>query len=296
METQRLATLVLVLVTSVGAVSLKVHDDSCACLPWSDVYTKHGIRCGQGHEFGGVLGKYIEGVAQYNISDVTTIQTHQMGDDPGEFTSNLLRDTCTNFYEKLTTSSCMNKQHGYPNKQWCYVSRACKATNVELLKTRLTRSLSRPEDVALKTCDEKDELQSHKTPEELNRMAQELNLDTGMLGKLSYPAEHLTWSQVEKESETGESIAAHLMMISIHSPYKGARRVTKGAAERFAKVKDARVPTIFDDDNHFGGGTVVFGKAIYYYLPAEPLQGGVQQKYYYMCQNCGSDWQYLASN
>lgn len=260
--------------TSAGAVSLRAEagqdlvstkiqqqDDACACLPWQSVYSQHNTRCGDGHELATFTGLFVGG-------DVRT-------------------EWCTNFFEKAAFNYCLNEQFGYNPKQWCYVSSRCaSATN----KTKTGQG-----DVAMKWCNASagDDLMSSRTPEELNRIADMWNLDTGLFAKMSFRMSDFTWSQVEGASGMPNDINAvpyrqfHWILTEYGETYPGPQVASAAAEKNFHEVLASGIPTIFDEDNHHGPGTVVMGNKIYASLPVYGKDN--PGRVYYTCQTgCGS--------
>jgi len=84
----------------VGAASA----ESCECLGWQDAYSKHGAKCGDGHELDTV------GIPGFIAREIPQIGY--------EF--------CAMFFQSLPNSKyCLNDKFSGTPAEWCYVSDAC---------------------------------------------------------------------------------------------------------------------------------------------------------------------------
>jgi len=287
----RVASVLLLLV--VPATSLHVRArDACSCIDFKSVYTKHGVRCGQGYELGqaGTAKMAPDALP----ATVITITDNIKEDDRAEF---LVYDMfCTKFYMRASFPKCLNKKFGTPSEQWCYVSSECEAAS----KVEGT-------DVAIHTCTEGDDLMNNTGPEELDRLAQIDNLEIGLFGKLSYNMEPEKWSEVEGASDLldEEMASAHTVdyMYGMgwngstsataflkenhnfeESKYKwtAAKVPTPEAKMKLTRVRRSGIPTIFDSETGQGGGTLILGNLTYAFEPWE----GKELGYICMQDNC----------
>jgi len=243
------AAVALLFAAPAGAVLLRSTGDECACLPWKDVYAKHGVGCGSGHELG-----------NFHVNEVPFAEKFMPAGIFDEF--------CTRFYMQVSSSSCFNKKFGPASQQWCYVSAGCESAKRVAGK-----------DVAIQNCSAAagDDLMMGKAPEELNRQAEVDGLEVGLFGKLSYPMDAAKWSDVELASglPTTKLSMGHVMESYYGIQFKGAKPESGGeeAQKKVAAIVASGMTTIFDSDNGHGGGNLLAGHKIYGFLPVEGKHG-----------------------
>lgn len=147
---------------SAGTFAPLLQEDACECLPWKDVYQKHGVECGKGRELTFAGGYAVK--ADYGPT------------------------FCTRFYEKLSDNFCVQLHYGQMRTdQWCYVSPACESLNGGEVV----------ESVKWKRCEPgRDRMLSKMSPEKVYEVALATDTEAGVLLKMAYPVfkAHVTWS------------------------------------------------------------------------------------------------------
>lgn len=233
------------------AVSLQSHragEDSCACIPWTDVYESEGVSCGQGKE--------LKMFGMEGNKDAKHALPEEMY---GEF--------CSRFFMKSRHNSCYNVEFGPSDHQWCYVPASCGGKPVEGTK------------VAVHECSKEggDDLMREKQPEELDKMAMTSGLEIGLFGKMSYAKSELKWSEVEGASSlpADKMKESHTMEAYYGLEWFGPAGVAPQHRQTFEAAIASGTATIFDTDNGHGGGTLVLGSKIYGFLPYEKALGYV---------------------
>lgn len=234
--------LVLLLVAPVaslhGVASFHVRSGACSCIAWKSAYADYNVKCGQGYELG-VVGEY-------------ALPRDRL---PPTFSParDVYPEFC-GFYTKSSFTGCLNKGYGTPSEQWCYVSAACEGS-------------SRVEgtDMAIKWCSEADNLLNHTDPLEVNRLALADDQHPGLLGKLSYATAPYKWSDIEAASGLSDNVLrdSHMWAMLAGSQWTGPHEVTPFATAKLQETKSSGIPTIFDEDNGHGGGTLIWGDKIH---------------------------------
>jgi len=232
----------LVLLLVAPAASLHVQKNVCDCLPWKSAYNDHNVMCGQGYELG-VGGPLVTRMARRDLPYPE---------------ASFYDEFCTRMYQQISFSGCFNKGFGTPTKQWCYVDHNCQGTDpVE------------GTDLAIKSCSEGDNFMNDTAPEELDRLADVDHLEIGLFGKLSYAMEPDLWSDVEAASglSNDKLQQTHIMESYYGLQWSGPKQVTQAATDKLRATRASGVATIFDTDNHHGGGTLILGTRTYMFGP-----------------------------
>merc|ERR1719401_198463 len=119
----RQTAILLSLLAAAPAMAVKLSQqttrDGCSCLPWSEVYRLHGVKCGQGMEFYAWLGN--ADALKENDKRLQEVK-YNLGD---EF--------CTKFFEKMESNRAVKMKFNTPpseagkswDKSWCYTSSEC---------------------------------------------------------------------------------------------------------------------------------------------------------------------------
>jgi len=134
------------------------HNTSCECLGWKDAYTKHGAKCGDGHEL-----------------DLANI--------PGSvarLVPQLAFEFCQMYFGNLPNDNlCMNQKWLEKPTEWCYVSAGCAGA------TPVRSGL-----LATKECDKQaDATLGEMKFEELAAYAYKHKLELGLMVQYAFP----TW-------------------------------------------------------------------------------------------------------
>uniref|UniRef100_A0A6T1N416 Uncharacterized protein n=1 Tax=Alexandrium monilatum TaxID=311494 RepID=A0A6T1N416_9DINO len=153
------------------------QEDACTCMNWKETYDSGLVNCGRSLEFFLVTKRGVSGVKA----------AHMIGD---EF--------CGKFFSRIKTNFCVNtdfnhKPRGFPGmaaKQWCYVSSDCENLHGGWALPGLS--------VSVKACNSSDSMLRNMSPEQLDAIRGNQDLDLGLLAKFSYPIwQDERWPQLE---------------------------------------------------------------------------------------------------
>merc|ERR1740123_1764158 len=157
-------------------------------MQWRDAYKAQNMTCGNGPEFFFATGKKSLTKGEAFMSKMS-----------------LGPEFCARFYEKISESICVNVNMGEDQGQWCWVSSKCKslAGGAAMPQTKL----------AWKQCSPRDKRLRDLTPEQLASKAVSLDLDLGLLHKMSYPLyKKALWGEVQHIWSPDTTATAALMM------------------------------------------------------------------------------------
>lgn len=271
MAITQVATALLLAAPAIQAVNLQAHstqDESCACLPWKDVYAEKGVRCGQGKELAlfGIVG---------NAGAKSVLP------------SSMYDEFCTRFFMHSSHNACYNaKGFGPSDDQWCYVPAHCSSAGEAVAGTQ----------VAMHQCSAAagDDLMRLKAPEDLNRMAMKSGLEIGLFGKLSYTKSPLVWSKVEGASSlpVDKLRRTHVQEMTYGLAWSHPAAVKEGDRKALEDIIASGNATLFDPElvtsqylqrSIIKGGTLIVGAKIYGMVP---LTAGSNKLSFVCLQGC----------
>lgn len=148
----------------------------CRCLNWKEAYRSKKAFCGQGKELA-----LLESESQLSLDLMLPFVESEY---------------CSDFFERLDHNRCVTLQHGtsaekQQHNTWCYVSPQCQHLNQG---TWLPRG-----GASWKTCHAgKDSLLRDLSLPELSTLANDGELDLGLLVRFSYPVQPQLWQDVEE--------------------------------------------------------------------------------------------------
>lgn len=172
----------------------EVSPEVCICRNWKETYQSGVVSCGAGQEF------YFK-----------TKKSSPKSDQLNGAMVGLKASICDEFYETLDHGDCVNLNVGKDKGQWCYVDAECPDLHGggPVPGTPLSWKLCQPG---------QDAMFRDFTPEQLYTIAQQDDLDLGLLHKMSYPLskawEDKRFPEVQAfwgvGNETGESLPVWL--------------------------------------------------------------------------------------
>eukprot|EP00747_Dinoflagellata_sp_TGD_P035528 gnl/TRDRNA2_/TRDRNA2_137925_c0_seq2.p1 gnl/TRDRNA2_/TRDRNA2_137925_c0~~gnl/TRDRNA2_/TRDRNA2_137925_c0_seq2.p1 ORF type:complete len:542 (+),score=60.64 gnl/TRDRNA2_/TRDRNA2_137925_c0_seq2:65-1690(+) len=149
-----------------GSSTWQPHVADCSCQNWKQAYESGRATCGKAAEF-------------YATRHTANPLPHELAEEYSIHG----REICTNFFHQLDNNFCVNVNRGDNKGQWCYVSPRCGQ-----LHGGAPVSNDRFIEFSWKICTQgQDVTLSTMSPRQLANMAEQLDVDLGLLHKMSYP-------------------------------------------------------------------------------------------------------------